>query len=177
MVECFEPLIDKILHLSKDCSIKEIAGIISEIVKPYPFFHYNEHSHRLVYAENTNVKIIDIISGSHHTMENAHDSVIVAVSFNKLGNRIATYSLKDGSVKLWRFSKKFLSKRKITCYDEIKVSINEDIDDSQSNVIDSLSLITKEESANFFLIRNWESGEEKEIEIDVSKNDVKSKDK
>jgi len=124
LVEIIVQSLDPHVPFLRDSCLKPATSLIHDLVRRYPMISFQQTSQRLaVGTTEAIVYIYDLTSATRwHTLE-GHSKQLSALSFSQGGKILATYSIGDAQIKLWKMSSSFFGILPSTphCYRTIEV--------------------------------------------------------
>jgi len=90
-------------HLRDSC-LKPATQLVQDMVRKYPLVAFHQTTQRLAVGGGITIQIYDLISATRWHVLEGHEQTIGAISFSETGQRLCSYSINDGVVKLWKKS-------------------------------------------------------------------------
>eukprot|EP01126_Amoeba_proteus_P066844 TRINITY_DN9755_c0_g1_i1.p1 TRINITY_DN9755_c0_g1~~TRINITY_DN9755_c0_g1_i1.p1 ORF type:complete len:145 (+),score=11.24 TRINITY_DN9755_c0_g1_i1:107-541(+) len=130
---------------------------VHELVRRYPMVAFHQESQRLAVGDRKGpLYIYDLISATRWFTLEGHRAGVAAVAFSGDGKILASYSLEESKVYLWKISSSFFGILGSTssCYKSVTVS------PPQKTITPTLLLestrILWMNTRDFMLVRTWE---------------------
>jgi len=143
----------------RNACLKSATALVHDLVRRYPMIGFHQLSQRLAVGTREGaILIYDLISATRwFTLEGHNKQEISAVSFESEGDYLASYSIPDATVKIWKTVASFFGilGSSPTCYKTINVSpTTKSITPTQ--LLEPAVKLQWTSQKEFLLVRLWE---------------------
>jgi len=162
LVESVVRSLDPHVPYLRNACLKSATTLVHDLVRRYPMIAFHQLSQRLaVGTRDGSILIYDLISATRWFTLEGHKHEVSAVSFENEGNFLASYSIQDAAVKIWRASAGFFGilGSNPSCYKTLPVSpATKTITPSQ--LLEPMVKLQWTGAKEFILVRLWEDEEQ-----------------
>jgi len=108
LVESVVKSLDPHVPYLRNACLASATALVHELVRRYPMIAFHQHSQRLAIGTKEGaIMIYDLISATRWFSLEGHKNEISAVAFEGAGEYLASYSIDDANVKIWRTAPSF----------------------------------------------------------------------
>jgi WD repeat-containing protein 7 len=109
LIESVVRSLDPHVPLLREVSLKPATTLVHDLVMRYPMVSFDQEEQRLaVGTKDGPIFIYDLNSATRWHVLEGHKLQVSALSFNENGKMMASYSVEESCVKLWKTSQSFL---------------------------------------------------------------------
>jgi hypothetical protein len=109
LIESVVRSLDPHVPLLREVSLKPATSLVHDLVMRYPMVSFDQEEQRLAVGTKEGVIFIyDLNSATRWHVLEGHKSGIASLAFSETGKILASYSVDEGLVKLWKTSQSFL---------------------------------------------------------------------
>lgn len=112
LIESVVRSLDPHVPLLREVSLKPATTLVHDLVIRYPMVSFDQEEQRLaVGTKDGPIFIYDLNSATRWHVLEGHKSAVSALSFNENGKMMASYSVEEAQVKLWKTSQSLFGVR------------------------------------------------------------------
>jgi len=155
LVDCVVRSLDPNISNMRDVCVRSATLLVQEMVRVFPTVSFHQPSQKLAVAKDNIIVIYDLLSATRWCTLEGHETSVNAISFSDGGTKLASFSLLDGRLILWKQITTFwrFLGNQFTKSKTIELGKSEKHSMTPKFLIEAVKLVPIRES--FSLVRSW----------------------